>query len=175
MMLPGKRFRKLGVDFDHVSDEVLLSLKVSEDGDEIDEVADSPHLFEGVQRRIRKGRVQTEPKGTADQRSIGASHIFASEFLVPHRSPRWVLTAVAVLLLVATALILVLPKQTRAPVQTAESSSPVAEPQIREPVPELSLASGKDSEKPQHAIIAGGEVKRPKARRNLFSQPSARR
>jgi hypothetical protein len=171
MNLPGKRFRKLGVDFDHVGDEVLLSLKLSEDGDEIDEVADSPHLFAGVQMRIRKGRAQTAPNGVADQRAIGASLIFPPEFLVPHRSPRWVLTAVAVLLLVATGLILVLPKHTPERFQTAEFSSSAAEPQIQEPVRDLSSNSEEDPDRPQRVVIAGGEIKKQKARRNPSSQP----
>ena len=171
MMLPGKRFRKLRMDFDHVGDEVLLSLKLSEDGDEIDEIADSPHLFEGVQMRIRKGRAQTAPKGMGDQRSIGASFIFPHEFLVPHRSPRWVLTAVAVLLLVATALILVLPKHTPERVQTAESSSPAAEPQIQGPVSKFSLSSVQDPGTPQRAVT-GGEIKKQKVRRNPLSLPA---
>lgn len=168
MMLPGKRFRKLGMDFDHVGDEVLLSLKLSEDGDEIDEIADSPYLFDGVQMRIRKGRAQTPTKRMGDQRSIGASLIFPPEFLVPHRSPRWVLTAVAVLLLVATALILVLPKQTPERVQTAESSSPAAEPQIQDPVSTVSSAG---SGTPQR-LVTVGEIKKQKARRNPLSRPS---
>ena len=172
-MLFRKRLRQQEADFDQIGDELLLSLRVSEDEieDEIDEIVSSPDLFAGIQSRIRERRkfeAQTVFNRFADRRTIGTGLDIIPGFLVPYRSPRWVLTAVGVLLLVATGLLMVLPKKTNDQVQNLEStfSTPVPHIEKREP-PASELAA---SEKPQPELNSSVEARKPKMRRNTIAQ-----
>ena len=172
-MLFRKRHRQQEADFDHIGDELLLSLKITEDEveDEIDEITSSPNLFAGIQSRIRERRAyqaQTVFNRSADRRTIGAGLDIVPGFLAPYRSPRWVLTAVGVLLLAATLLLVVLPKKTNDRAQNGESTIPAPVPQIQkiEPVPPEIVAS----DKPQSEPTPSNEVKKSRMHRNTIAQ-----
>src|SRR5262245_13228569 len=159
MMLFGKRLRQQETDFDQIGDELLLSLKVSEDEieDEIDEIVSSPDFFAGIQSRIRERRTyQTMSNRTADRRTIGTGLDIVPGFLAPYRSPRWVLTAVGVLLLVATGLLMVLPKKPNDQDRSLESTNqtPILQTERTAPAPELAA-----SDKPQLTHSPGGDAK----------------
>jgi len=172
MMLFRKRHRQQEADFDQIGDELLLSVKVSEDEieDEIDEIVSSPDFFAGIQSRIRERRAyqaQSVFNRIADPRTIGTGLDTVPSFLVPYRSPRWVLTAVGVLLLVAIGLLMVLPKKTNDQVQNLDSAIPTPVPQIEKPeptAPEL-VASDKPQFEPNPSI----EVKKSRIRRNTIA------
>jgi len=172
MMLFRKRLRQQE-DFDQIGEELLLSLKVSEDEieDEIEELINSSDLFAGVQTRIRLRRAyqaSTAINRIADQRSIGSAVDFVPAFLVPYRSPRWVLTAVSILLLVAIALLIVHPKKSSDQLQSIESAAPTPVPEIQKSEPSNAVLVG--SEKPQVTLNPIGEPRKPRIRRNTESQ-----
>jgi hypothetical protein len=172
MMLFRKRLRQQEADFDQIGDELLLSLKVSEDEieDEIDEIVSSPDLFAGIQSRIRERRTyqaQTVFNRIADRRTIGTGLDIIPGFLVPYRSPRWVLTAVGVLLLVATGLLMLLPKKTN---QVRDLESTISTPVPKIEKPERSAPELVASEKPQPELNSSVEARKPKMRRNTIAQ-----
>ncbi len=165
-MLTGKRRGQWKADFDQVSDELLVSLKVSDD--EIEEVATSPLLFAGVKSRIRRRHAETAIKRGAERRSISTGLDLVPAFLVPYRSPRWVLTAVGVLLFVAIGLLIVLPQKTSQQVQTVGSVIPQSGPEVEKAEP-----LGRPSIMPEPQFIATqfiakshDEAKRPRVRRS---------
>jgi len=171
-MLFRKRHRQQEADFDQIGDELLLSLKVSEDDieDEVDEIVSSPDLFAGVQSRIRERRAyqaQTVFNRITDRRTIGTGLEIVPSFLVPYRSPRWVLTAVAVLLLVAIGLLVVLPKNTSDQVQQVESIIPTPVPQIDKPEPPAPELVASDKQQP---APNPGDARKLKIRRNTIVQ-----
>ena len=173
MMLFRKRLRRQEADFDQIGDELLLSLKGSEDEieDEIDDIVSSPDLFAGVQSRIRERRAyqaETVFNRIADRRTIGAGLDIVPGFLVPYRSPRWVLTAVAVLLLVATGLLVFLPEKTNDQGQTLGSKVPTPVPPVEKTgsaAPELVA-----SERPQITFHQSVESRKSRMRRNTIAQ-----
>jgi hypothetical protein len=124
-----------------------------------------------VQSRIRKRRAHQSHNviNQADRRTIDTGLDVVPAFLLPYRSPRWVLTAVAVLLLVGIGLLIFLPKKTNDQIQAVESPIPLPDPQIQkvEPsVPEL-VASGKS----QSAINTSVEANnKSRMRRNTIPQ-----
>jgi len=161
-MLTGKRRGQLKADFDHVGDELLLSLQVSDD--EIEEVANSPHLFADVKSRIRSRNAQTAINRGADQRSISTGLDLVPTFLVPYRSPRWVLTAVSVLLFVSIGLLIVLPKKTSQQVETVGSVTPKPVPEVQ---PAKPLVPPSITPDPTNFIAKSrDEAKRPRERRS---------
>jgi hypothetical protein len=122
MMLRRKRLRK-DEGFDQVQREALLAVKVSEE--EIEAVATSPDLYDGLRLRIAAERRQhSGGKAIADdwRAADRAGLNFIRALLGPRRPPHWTLTAAAVLLLVAVALLLWLPKQSR---ESREIAQPV--------------------------------------------------
>src|SRR6266404_7580027 len=109
------RRKKLSGDegFDQLQREVL-AVKVSEE--EIEAVATSPDLYDGLRLRISGelrqrscGKVLADDWRAADRAGLN----FVRALLGPSRPTHWILTAAAVLLLVAVALLLWLPKQPR--------------------------------------------------------------
>jgi hypothetical protein len=123
------RRKKLREDegFDQVQREVLLAVKVSEE--EIERAANSPDLYDGLRLRIAAERGQRPgARALADDWRDRAGLNFLRVLLGPRRSPHWTLTAAAVLLLVAVALLLWLPKQSR-------ESTNIAQPVIPQTVP----------------------------------------
>ena len=128
MMLRRKRLRK-DEGFDQVQRGVLLAVKVSEE--EIEAVATSPDLYDGLRLRIAAerrqhsgGRTLADDWRAADRAGLN----FIRALLGPPRPPHWTLTAAAVLLLVAVALLLWLPKQSR-------ESREIAQPVLRQTLP----------------------------------------
>src|SRR5712692_443387 len=106
MMLRRKKLRE-DEGFNQVQREVLLAVKVSEE--EIEAVATSPDLYDGLRLRIAGERRQRSGgKAIANDwrpaDRAGLNFIFA--LLGPRRPTHWILTAAAVLLLVAVALLL---------------------------------------------------------------------
>jgi hypothetical protein len=162
MMLTAKRRGQWKADFDQVSDELLVSLKVSDD--EIEEVATSPHLFAGVKSRIRRRHAETAINRGTERRSISTGLDLIPAFLVPYRSPRWVLTAVGVLLFVAIGLLIVLPQKTSQQVQTVGSVIPQSGPEVEkaEPLGPPSITP----EPTQFIAKSHDEAKRPRVRRS---------
>jgi len=171
MMLFRKRLGQ-HADFDQIGDELLLSLKLSEDEieDEIDEIVSSPDLFAGVQARIGRRRAHQSQNvvNRADRRTIDTGLDIVPAFLAPYRSPRWVLTAVCVLLLVAIGLLMILPKKTNDQVDAIQSPNPVPVPQIQkiEPSQPESFASNK----PQPVLNSSVENRKSRIRRNAVVQ-----
>ncbi|HXI88837.1 MAG TPA: hypothetical protein VNO24_02370 [Blastocatellia bacterium] len=164
------RRKKLSGDegFDQLQREVLLAVKVSEE--EIEEVATSPDLYEGVRLRIaRERRQRSGGKVLADDwRSADSAGLnFIRALLVPSRPPQWILTAAAVLLLVAVALLLWLPKQPR-------ESSEIAQPVIPQTVPSrpLDLGSRVLPASPQKVLVAVPLVSKQQRRIYRRDQPS---
>ncbi len=130
MMLRRKKLRE-DEGFNQVQREVLLAVKVSEE--EIEAVATSPDLYDGLRLRIAGERRQRSGgKAIADDwraaDRVGLNFIRA--LLGPSRPTHWILTAAAVLLFVAVALLLWLPKQSSESTQLA----PVL-PQTLPPLP----------------------------------------
>jgi hypothetical protein len=128
MMLRRKK-RREDRGFDQVQREVLLAVKVSEE--EIEAAATSPDLYDGLRLRIAGerrqrsgGRVLADDWRAADRAGLN----FIRVLLGPSRPPHWILTAAAVLLLVAVALLLWLPKQ-------SSQSTQIAQPVLPQPVP----------------------------------------
>ncbi|HKA20051.1 MAG TPA: hypothetical protein VKN18_17310 [Blastocatellia bacterium] len=172
-MLFRKRLRQQEADFDHIGDELLLSLKLSEDEIEfeIDEIVSSPDFFAGIQSRIRERRTyqaQTVFNQIADRRMIATGMDIVPSFLVPYRSPRWVLTAVVVLLVVATGLLMVLPKKTKDQVQNIEATIPMPVPPIENVGPPAPVLV--DPEKPQSELNPIVEARKPRLHRNTLPQ-----
>src|SRR5438552_16462614 len=118
---------------DQVQREVLLAVKVSEE--EIEAVATSPDLYDGLRLRIAGERRQRSGgKAIADDwlSEYREGLNFIRTLLGTRRRPHWTLTAAAVLLLVAVALLLWLPKQSR-------ESSKIAKPVLPQTVPSRPL------------------------------------
>ena len=131
MMLRRKKLRE-DEGFDQVQREVLLAVKVSEE--EIESAANSPDLYDGLRLRIagERGR-RFGGRTLGDWRPADrAGLIFVRALLGPSRPTQWILTPAAVLLLVAVALLLWLPKQSR-------ESSKIAQPVIPQTVPSRPL------------------------------------
>ena len=131
MMLRRKKLRE-DEGFDQVQREVLLALKVSEE--EIESAANSPDLYDGLRLRIAGERGRRFGGRTLDdwRPADRAGLIFVRALLGPSRPTQWILTPAAVLLLVAVALLLWLPKQSR-------ESSKIAQPVIPQTVPSRPL------------------------------------
>src|SRR6266496_4958100 len=131
MMLRKKKLRG-DEGFDQVQREVLLAVKVSEE--EIEAVATSPDLYDGLRLRIAGERRQRSAgKAIADD-WLSAYRVglnFIRTLLGPRRRPHWTLTAAAVLLLVAVALLLWLPKQSRESSKIAKLVLPQTAPSDR--------------------------------------------
>jgi len=128
------RRKKLSGDegFDQLQREVLLAVKVSEE--EIEAVATSPDLYDGLRLRIAGERGRRSGGRTLDDwhPADRAGLIFVRALLGPSRPTQWILTPAAVLLLVAVALLLWLPKQPR-------ESTQIAQPVLPRIVPSLPL------------------------------------
>lgn len=118
MMLRRKQPRQ-DERLDQVRREMLLSLKASDE--EIETAASSPDLYDGLQSRIAvdRGRRTLADRGVLN---------FIPAMLGPRRSPRWILNAAAMLLLVAMALLLWLPKRLPESTQIAQPVSPRVAP-----------------------------------------------
>ena len=131
MMLRRKKLRE-DEGFDQVQREVLLAVKVSEE--EIESAANSPDLYDGLRLRIAGERGRRFGGRTLDdwRPADRAGLIFVRALLGPSRPTQWILTPAAVLLLVAVALLLWLPKQSR-------ESSKIAQPVIPQTVPSRPL------------------------------------
>jgi hypothetical protein len=131
MMLRRKKLRE-DEGFDQVQREVLLALKVSEE--EIESAANSPDLYDGLRLRIAGERGRRFGGRTLDdwRPADRAGLIFVRALLGPSRPTQWSLTPAAVLLLVAVALLLWLPQQSR-------ESSTIAQPVIPQTVPSRPL------------------------------------
>ena len=132
MILRRKKLRE-DEGFDQVQREVLLAVKVSEE--EIEAAATSPDLYDGLRLRIAGERRQRSGgRAIADdwRAADRAGLIFIRALLGPSRPTQWILTPAAVLLLVAVALLLWLPKQSR-------ESTEIAQPVLPQIVPSLPL------------------------------------
>jgi hypothetical protein len=112
MSLRMKR-RQNGERIDQVQQNLLNTVKVSEE--EINAVAGSPNLYDGLRVKIAAGRAhdraQLPDKRTATrlERQPGRLNLSPAFWM---RSPlRWTLTAAAILLLGALAMLLLLPRQ----------------------------------------------------------------
>jgi hypothetical protein len=144
MMLRRKKLRE-DEGFDQVQREVLLAVKVSEE--EIDAVATSPDLYAGLRLRIAAERGQrTGGRALADdwRAADRAGLNFIRALLVPSRSPHWTLTAAAVLLLVAVALLLWLPKPSRESSQIAQPVLPQTVPSPPHDADQTALPAGRE-------------------------------
>ena len=131
MMLRRKKLRE-DEGFDQVQREVLLALKVSEE--EIESAANSPDLYDGLRLRIAGERGRRFGGRTLDdwRPADRAGLIFVRALLGPSRPTQWILTPAAVLLLVAIALLLWLPKQ-------SPESKQIAQPVLPQTVPSRPL------------------------------------
>jgi hypothetical protein len=131
MMLRRKKLRE-DEGFDQVQREVLLAVNVSEE--EIEAAATSPDLYDGLRLRIAGERGRRSGGRTLDdwRPADRAGLIFVRALLGPSRPTQWILTPAAVLLLVAVALLLWLPKQSR-------ESTQIAQPVLPRIVPSLPL------------------------------------
>jgi hypothetical protein len=129
MMLRRKKLRE-DEGFDQVQREVLLAVKVSEE--EIEAAATSPDLYDGLRLRIAGERGRRSGGRTLDdwRPADRAGLFFVRALLGPSRPTQWILTPAAVLLLVAVALLLWLPKQSRESTQIAQSVLPRIVPSL---------------------------------------------
>ncbi len=108
---------------DHVRQEVLLAVKVS--AEEIEATACTPDLYGRLRLRIAAQREQrTGKRGLADDRRAGWRGLVIPTLMGPGRSQRWTLTAAAVLLVVAVALLLELPRPSRELTKAEQSTLP---------------------------------------------------
>jgi len=123
--------KKLSGDkgLDQAIREVLLAVNVSEE--EIEVAAGTPDLYGRLQNRIAEERVRRDQPGASDWRAKHAGLNF-SQVRGPQRSPRWAMAAALVLIIVAVALLLWLPKQPPESNQIAQPLVPQAAPS---PVP----------------------------------------
>jgi|SRR5882724_4460435 len=129
MMLRRKKLRE-DEGFDQVQREVLLAVKVSEE--EIEAAATSPDLYDGLRLRIAGERGRRSGGRTLDdwRPADRAGLIVVRALLGPSRPTQWILTPAAVLLLVAVALLLWLPKQSRESTQIAQPVLPAIVPSL---------------------------------------------
>jgi hypothetical protein len=170
MMLRRKKLRE-DEGFDQVQREVLLAVKVSEE--EIEAAATSPDLYDGLRLRIAAERGQrTGGRALADdwRAADRAGLNFIRALLGPSRSPHWTLTAAAVLLLVAVAFLLWLPKQSR-------ESRQIAQPVLPQTVPTPPHDADPDSlpVSREEAIGAVPSASTQQRRTNRRHQPSDNR
>ena len=97
-MIPGKEKVESQERLDQMELKVLQSLKVGED--EIEAVAGAPYLYDRVRSRIQAGPKQHR----SDGRLVGSRLAFVPTHLNVRRPVLWMLSAAAVLLLVAALL-----------------------------------------------------------------------
>ena len=104
---------------DRVQHDLLMAVKVSEE--EINAVAGSPDLYDGLRVKIAAGRAQLSgrPMATDDLRAGERGRLNVGPALWARPSLRWTLTAAAILLLAALAAFVLLPKQTNRITQVA--------------------------------------------------------
>ena len=167
MMLRRKKLRE-DEGFDQVQREVLLAVKVSEE--EIEAAATSPDLYDGLRLRIAAERGQrTGGRAPADEwRAADRAPLnFIPALLGPGRSPHWTLTAAAVLLLVAIALLLWLPKQSPESKQIAQPVLPQTVPSTPHDADQRALPGG--SEKEIGEVRLASNQQRRKNRRHQAS------
>lgn len=133
---------------DQVQQDLLNAVKVSEE--EINAVAGSPNLYDGLWLKIAAGRAhgraQLSDKRTATrlERQPGRLNLNPAFWM---RSPlRWTLTAAAILLLSALAMFLLLPRQSSQSAQIAPVLPLIApSPPGRVQPPENSTGSGSET------------------------------
>ena len=143
MMLRRKKLRE-DEGFDQVQREVLLAVKVSEE--EIESAANSPDLYDGLRLRIAGERGRRFGGRTLDdwRPADRAGLIFVRALLGPSRPTQWILTPAAVLLLVAVALLLWLPKQARESTQIAQPVLPQTVPSPPHDADQTALPAGRE-------------------------------
>ena len=110
-MLVRMKARRTNERLDRVQQDLLMAVKVSEE--ELDAVADSPDLYDGLRVRIAAGRAPLSDNrmATEGRRAGERGRPNVSPALWAQPSLRWTLTAATVLLLAALATLLLLPKQ----------------------------------------------------------------
>lgn len=118
-MLLRMKARRNDERLDRVEQDLLMAVKVSEE--EINAVAGSPDLYNGLRVRIAAGRAQLSGKrmATDDRRAGERGRPNLSPALWARPSLRWTLTAAAILLLAAIATFLLLPTQSSRSTQIA--------------------------------------------------------
>jgi hypothetical protein len=164
MMLRRKKLRE-DEGFDQVQREVLLAVNVSEE--EIEAAATSPDLYDGLRLRIAGERGRRSGGRTLDdwRPADRAGLIFVRALLGPSRPTQWILTPAAVLLLVAVALLLWLPKQSR-------ESTQIAQPVLPRIVPSRPLDPDPRPAGPEKVLVAVPLVSKQQRRIYRRDQPS---
>lgn len=148
-MLLRNKLRRRDESLDRVRQEVLMAVKVSED--EINAVAGSPDLYDGLQLRIaaRRTHPSAELKSGDERRASERDILNAGPALWARASLRWTLTAAAILLLAAFAALLLLPRQTSRSTQIA----PVLPRAVPAPPSGVQPNGNSTSEGPERAEI----------------------
>ena len=118
-MLVRMKARRKNERLDRVQQDLLMAVKVSEE--ELNAVADSPDLYDGLRVRIAAGRAQLTGERMAidGRRARERGRPNLSPALWARTSLHWTLTAAALLLLAALATLLLPPKQSSRSAQIA--------------------------------------------------------
>jgi hypothetical protein len=144
---------------DQVRRELLLAVIVSDE--EIQNVTGSPDLLDGLQSRIEAQRGGRGREKAVVSRAI---HNIVRAMVEPGRSPRWSLTAAAVLLLAALALMISSPKRSSEETRLAQ---PVSAQVTPSPSPGVGL--NEPAQKTEQTVVVTGASIRHRQR-----QPSRR-